>query len=59
MKRQFSTKKQFEKWDMTSVNLEKTLEYFNIQESLQSENLAKYSRNIFYVFLYFFLLWMI
>ena len=39
---------------MTSVNLEKTLEYFNIQESLRSQNLAKYSRNIFYVFLYFF-----
>ena len=27
---------------MTSVNLEKTLQYLKIQESLQSENLAEY-----------------
>ena len=27
---------------MTSVNLEKTLEYFKIQESLRSENLTEY-----------------
>ena len=27
---------------MTSVNLEKTLEYLKIQESLRSENLKKY-----------------
>ena len=27
---------------MTSVNLEKNLEYFKIQESLRSENLTKY-----------------
>ena len=40
---------------MTSVNLEKTLQYFNIQESLNSENLTKYylCKGIFlYVFLY-------
>ena len=35
---------------MTSVNLEKTLEYFNIKESLRSQILAKYSRNIFICF---------
>ena len=40
---------------MTSVNLEKTLEYFNIQESLRSQNLAKYSRNIFICFSLLFL----
>ena len=27
---------------MTSVNLEKILEYFKVQESLPSENLTKY-----------------
>ena len=40
---------------MTSVNLEKTLEYLKIQESLRSENLTEYclSKGIFlYVFLY-------
>ena len=42
MKRQFLTKKQFGKRDMTSVNFEKTLEYFKIQKSLWSENLTKY-----------------
>ena len=41
---------------MTSVNLEKTLEYFNIKESLRSQNLAKYSRNIFICFSLLFLL---
>ena len=39
---------------MTSVNLEKTLEYFKIQDSLPSENLTMYylCKGIFYVFLY-------
>ena len=40
---------------MTSVNLEKTLEYLKIQESLRSENLTEYylCKGIFlYVFLY-------
>ena len=35
-------KKKFEKCDMTSVNLEKTLEYIKIRESLRFENLIKY-----------------
>ena len=41
---------------MTPINLEKTLEYFKIQESLQSENLAKYYlfKGMFlYIFLYY------
>ena len=40
---------------MTSVNLEKTLKYLKIQESLRSENLTEYClcKGIFlYVFLY-------
>ena len=31
-----------EKCDMTSINLEKTLEYFKIQKRLRSEILTKY-----------------
>ena len=31
-----------EKCDMTSVNLEKTLEYLKIQESWRAENLTEY-----------------
>ena len=43
MKREFLVKKkQFEKCDMTSVKLEKTLEYLKIKESLRSENLTEY-----------------
>ena len=42
MKRQFLTKKKFEKCDMTFVNLEKPLEYFMIQENLRSDNLTEY-----------------
>ena len=49
MERQFLTKKQFEKWNMSSVNLEKTLEYLKIQESLRSENL-KGIKEYFYMF---------
>ena len=41
MTRQF-LKKKFEKCNMRSVNLEKTLEYFKIQEILRSENLTAY-----------------
>ena len=40
---------------MTSVNLEKTFDYFKIQESLQPKNLTEYylCKGIFlYVFLY-------
>ena len=40
---------------MTSVNLEKTLEYPKIQESLPTENLTEYylcKRIFLYVFLY-------
>ena len=54
MKRQFLPKKSFEKCDVTSVNLEKTLEYLKIQESLPSENLTEYylrKRIFFHVFL--------
>ena len=50
MKKQLLTKKWFKKCDMTSVNLEKTHEYLKIQESLRSENLTKYYRNIFICF---------
>ena len=32
----------FEKCDMTSVNLEKSLEYFKIQESLRFKNFTKF-----------------
>ena len=39
--------KQFEKCDMTFVSLEKTLDYYTIQESLRSEHLAEY-----YLFIY-------
>ena len=35
-------KKKKEKWDSTSVNLEKPLEYLKIQETLQSENLREH-----------------
>ena len=35
---------------MTSVNLEETLEYLKIQESLPSEILTKYYSNIFKCF---------
>ena len=48
-------KTKFEKCDMTSVNLGKTLEYLKIQESLRSENLTEYhlcKKIILYVFLY-------
>ena len=38
----FGQKKQFEKCNKTSFNLEKTLEYLKIQESLRSENLTEY-----------------
>ena len=41
--------------DVCQLNLEKTLEYFKIQESLRSENLTKYylCKGIFlYIFLY-------
>ena len=41
MKRQ-AFDKNIEKCDMTSVNLETTLEYIKIQESLCFENLIKY-----------------
>ena len=48
MKRQ---RKQFEKCDMTPVDLEETLKYFKIQESLRFENLTKHylRRGIFYM----------
>ena len=55
MKRQFLIKKKFEKCNMTSVNLGKTLEYLKTQESLRSENVTKYylCKGIsLYVFLY-------
>ena len=48
MRRQFSTKKT-EEGNMTSVYLEKTLEYLKIQESLRSE----ISQSIIYVKEYF------
>ena len=35
-------KKKFEKCNMRSVNLEKTLEYLKIQEIVRSENLTAY-----------------
>ena len=38
----FWQKMKFEKCDMTSVNLEKTLEYLKIQESWRAENLTEY-----------------
>ena len=38
---------------MTSVNLEKTLEYFKIQESVLSENLTEYYLYIFIYFVYY------
>ena len=41
MKR-FLTKTYIEKGDMTSVNLEKTLEYLKIQENVRSKNLTEY-----------------
>ena len=45
--------KKFERCDMTSANLEKTLKYFKIQENLRSEKLAKdYLHKI--IFFYFF-----
>ena len=52
MKRHFLIKKQSGKSDMTSVNLEKFLEYLRIQKSLRSENLTKYylCKGIFYMF---------
>ena len=46
----------FETRSMTSVNLEKTLEYLKMQESLRSENLTGYylGKSIFlHVFLNF------
>ena len=47
-------KKEIEICNMTSVNLEKTLEYLKTQESLRSENLKSiiYVNEQFYVFLY-------
>ena len=48
-------KKKIEEFDITSIILEKTLEYLNIHESLWSENLRKYylRKGIFlYVFHY-------
>ena len=38
----FDKKFFFEKCDMTSVNLEKSVEYFKIQESLRFKNLTKF-----------------
>ena len=38
----FEKKYDFKSAVLTSVNLEKTLEYLKIQESLRSENLTKY-----------------
>ena len=46
MERQFLTKKSKFSIDLASVNLEETSGYLKIQKSLQSENLAKYFRNI-------------
>ena len=51
----FHNKTQFEKCDMTSVNLEEILKYLKIKESLRSENLANYylCKGIFlFVFIY-------
>ena len=39
-------KRKIQKCDMTSVNLEKTLTYLKIQETLSPENLTKYYANI-------------
>ena len=52
MKRQFLIKKIVEKVWHDVLELEKTLEYLKIQESLLSENVTKYYRNIFICFLY-------
>ena len=49
----FDKIKNIEKCDMTSANLEKTLEYLKIQESLRSGNLTHrlyLCKGIFYMF---------
>ena len=48
----FDKKKYLEKRDMASVNLEKALKYFKIQESLRSEKYYLCKRIFLYVFLY-------
>ena len=54
MKRQFLTKNFFEKCDMTSVNLEKTLEYLKIQETYSLKILQStiYVKDYLYMFFY-------
>ena len=54
MKRQFLTKHFFEKCDMTSVNLEKTLEYLKIQEAYSLKILQStiYVKDYLYMFFY-------